>query len=483
MGEPSSSLKKYNQPLEQVTSSSLEAIQLLAQGFRKHLTVQYDRPSQAVLLSYYKRAVDLDPSFALAWASLGTVDSPMGNAAAAIQDEAKAYQLRDRLIPQLRYLVVTLYFSIGGDLEKAYPIYEEWVQAFPLDYVAHYNFATALQALAQFDRAASEYREAIRLSPTSADYVGLMYATMSANRLAEAKAIYEEAKSHKLDSTDLHNNAQLLAFLQHDDAGMREQVAWAKDNPVAEQELMAGMAMAKAFHGQFREAHSILQKIAGDVERARITYLDSVVFPLTFGLANDENECGNPGAAHDLLAKLKREHPEFLQDSPNYGLLEARAGDIEQARKIAESTNQRFPVDTIVQNYYLPTIYAAIRLRQNDPAGAVASLQPALRYELFNSHNTFNSLYPAYFRGLAFLQLGNGHMAATEFQKLIDHSAIVGRETTGALAYLQLGRGQVMTGDKAAARNSYKTFLDLWKDADSDIPALKQAKAEYAKLQ
>jgi eukaryotic-like serine/threonine-protein kinase len=140
-------------------------------------------------------------------------------------------------------------------------------------------------------------------------------------------------------------------------------------------------------------------------------------------------------------------------------------------------------VDTLVQNYTLPAIYAAIKLRQNNPAGAITILQPALRYDLAYPQIGFNSLYPAYLRGLAYLRMGDGRLAAAEFQKLIDHPAIVGRDDIGALSYLQLGRAQTMTGDKAAARNSYETFLTLWKDADSDIPALKQAKAEYAKLQ
>jgi eukaryotic-like serine/threonine-protein kinase len=232
MGEPASSVNKYNQPLEEVTSSSLEAIQLLAQGFRQQLSNAPTPALAASLVSFYKRAADLDPSFALAWASLGNIYQVQGqfNARLAMEAEGKAYELRNRLISQLRYLIVTLYLSAGGDMEKAYPVYEEWVQNFPLDGVAHHNFGQALISLGQFDRAADEYREALRLSPTMTGYDSLMLSTLYAGRLAEAKAVFEEAQSHKLDSIDMHANAQLLAFLQHDETSLQTQLAWAQGN-------------------------------------------------------------------------------------------------------------------------------------------------------------------------------------------------------------------------------------------------------------
>jgi tetratricopeptide (TPR) repeat protein len=491
MGEPAASVKKYNQPLEEVTSSSLEAIQLLAQGFRQQLS-NAAAPTPAVtisLLSFYRRAVDLDPSFALAWASLGNVYQTRAqfNMRLAMEAEAKAYELRNRLIPQLRYLIVTLYLSIGGDLEKAYPVYEEWVQNFPLDGVAHHNFGNALEFLGQFDRAADEYREALRLSPTMTGYDSLMSSTLYAGRLAEAKAVFEEAQSHKLDSIDMHFNAQLLAFLQHDETGMQTQLAWARGNPEAEAGILQGMGREKAYRGQFRESQMILHKaeerFQNMAERVKGSSLADELTEFNVDLATQEAESGSLGGAQHLLSSLREGDPRLVVFSEDFALLDARAGYVEQAQKMAFSINRNLPADTLVQNYTLPAIYAAIKLRQNDPAGAITILQPALRYDLAYPQLGFNSLYPAYLRGLAYLRMGDGRLAAAEFQKLIDHPAIVGRNDIGALAYLQLGRAQTMTGDKAAARNSYETFLTLWKDADSDIPALKQAKAEYAKLQ
>jgi serine/threonine protein kinase/tetratricopeptide (TPR) repeat protein len=489
LGEPASSVKKYNQPLEEVTSPSLEAIQLLAQGFRQQLS---SAPTPAVaisLLSFYKRAVDLDPSFALAWASLGNMyQTPAQfNPRLAMEAEAKAYELRNRLIPQLRYLIVTLYLSIGGDLEKAYPVYEEWVQNFPLDGVAHHNFGNALVFLGQFDRAADEYREALRLSPTMTAYDSLMMSTLYGGRLAEAKAVFEEAQSHKLDSIEMHINAQLLAFLQHDETGMQTQLAWARGNPEAEAAMLNGIGREKAYHGQFRESQMILHKAEEHFqnmpERAKGPYLANELTELNLDVATQEAESGSLGNAQHLLSSLREGDPRLALFSEDLALLDARAGYLEQAQKIASSINRNLPIDTLVQNYKLPAIYAAIKLQQNDPAGAITILQRALRYDLAYPQLGFNSLYPAYLRGLAYLRMSDGRLAAAEFQKLIDHPAIVGRNDIGALSYLQLGRAQTMSGDKAAARNSYETFLKLWKDADSDIPAFRQAKAEYAKLQ
>jgi eukaryotic-like serine/threonine-protein kinase len=490
MGEPASSVMKYNQPLEEVTSSSLDAIQLLAQGFRQQLSNTHITPALAIsLLSSYKRAVDLDPSFALAWASLGNMYQAQGqfNQRLSMVAEAKAYELRNRLIPQLRYLIVTLYLSIGGDLEKAYPVFEEWVQNFPLDGVAHHNFGEALVRLGQFDRAADEYREALRLSPTMTGYDSLMVSTLYAGRLAEAKAVFEEAQSHKLDSIDMHFNAQLLAFLQHDETGMQTQLAWARGNSEAEAAILQGIGRAKAYHGQFREAQMILHKaeerFQNMAERVKGSSLANQMTEFNLDVAKQEAESGSLGDAQHLLSSLREGDPRLALFSEDFALLDARAGYVEQAQKIAFSINRNLPVDTLVQNYTLPAIYAAIKLHQNDPAGAITILQPALRYDLAYPQLGFNSLYPAYLRGLAYLRMGDGRLAAREFQKLIDHPAIVGRNDIGALSYLQLGRAQTMTDDKAAARNSYEIFLTLWKDADSDIPAVKQAKAEYAKLQ
>jgi hypothetical protein len=200
-------------------------------------------------------------------------------------------------------------------------------------------------------------------------------------------------------------------------------------------------------------------------------------------IARQEAEGGSLGDAQHLLSSLREGDPRLVLFSEDFALLDARAGDVRQAQKIAFSISRNSPVDTLVQNYTLPAIYAAIKLRQNDPAGAITILQPALRYDLAYPRTGFNSLYPAYLRGLAYLGVGDGRLAALEFQKLIDHPAIVGRNDIGALSYLQLGRAQTMTGDKPAARNSYASFLTLWKNADPDLPVLKQAKAEYAKLQ
>jgi eukaryotic-like serine/threonine-protein kinase len=192
-------------------------------------------------------------------------------------------------------------------------------------------------------------------------------------------------------------------------------------------------------------------------------------------------EVGNFAEGHRLIADALSRHLS-RNERLSLALIFARVGNLQQARQLAEAINHEFPLDTLTQKYCLPVIWAAIKLRENDPAGAIETLRPALHYD-FAYPNAFNGVYPAYIRGMAYLQTGDGRSAAAEFQKVVDHPAIVGRSVIGALVHLQLGRAQAMMGDKVNARKSYQNFLELWKDADSDIPIYRQAKAEYARLQ
>jgi len=267
-----------------------------------------------------------------------------------------------------------------------------------------------------------------------------------------------------------------VAFLQKDEPAMQEQWSWAAGKPIADQFLSARSRM-DAYYGRFREAHHLMEQAIKLADKSD-AFAESAFRNGVEALL--EAEVGNSAQAQRVAAKA-------LARAPNrnghlaVALAFARAGDIEQAQKLADALSQGSPLDTVVQNYGLPTIRAAMKLHVNDPASAVQILRPTVQYDLAYPEG-FNSLYPAYIRGLAYLQMGEGRLAAAEFQKLLDHPGIVGRDVTGALSHLQLARAQKMMGDQAAARKSYEDFLTLWKDADSDLPIYQQAKAEYARL-
>jgi tetratricopeptide (TPR) repeat protein len=333
--------------------------------------------------------------------------------------------------------------------------------------------------LGQPDRAADEKREAARLLPTPWSYSAWMFASIVADRLEEAKAIFEEAQQRKFDTPDLREQRVLVAFLEKDEPAMQEQWNWAASKPIADLFLF-GRSRVEAYYGHFGMARQMTEQAINLAEKSDTSAsAGNVVFD-NGEEALDEAEVGN-------LAQAQRGAARALASAPNHNgqliaaLAFARTGDVGEAQKLADALSHDAPLDTVVQNYCLPTIRAAMKLHENDPAGALEILRPTVMYDLAYPPG-FNSIYPAYIRGLAYLQMGEGRLAAAEFQKLLDHPGVVGRQVTGVLSHLQLARAQRMTGDQAAARKSYEDFLTLWKGADSDIPIYQQAKAEYAGL-
>ena len=257
---------------------------------------------------------------------------------------------------------------------------------------------------------------------------------------------------------------------------MKEQWNLAADNPVARHRLLHGRAMVESYYGHYRSARVLDERALhlsdeGGTSRTKTFYIGDG--------ALSEAEAGNLARAREMVQKALKSS-EGRNARLAVALTFARAGNIEQARTLADSIDQAAPLDTVIQHYGLPTIRAALKLAENDPGGAVEILRATERYEM--SEAAFNSLYPAYIRGLAYLQMREGRQAMQEFQKLFDHSGIVGRNVIGALSHLQMARAEKLAGDDTAARKSYEEFLTLWKDADSDLPVYQQAKAEYAKM-
>jgi eukaryotic-like serine/threonine-protein kinase len=472
MGESDASVRSFSKPLEMATSASVEALHLLTEGYRRHFS-----PDKTAAITFYQSAIDMDPNFALAYAALGARHLNMGDIVQAAVAEKKAFELRDRLTQKNRFEIESLYFDLGtGELEKAYKIYMEWVQTYPADVNAHSNFGNNLMYLGHYDRAATEARELTRMQPSGPSYSALMARTIMANRFAAAKVVFEEAQSRGFDSAELHVLRHLLAFLQHDKRAMDEQLEWSIGKKEVEFIMLWRESSVQVYYGRFQEAHQLVERAMNAATKTGI--LSQFNPKETEALR--VSEVGN-FAEGERLAEAVGKDAHNRDQRLMLALAFARAGNQQEAQKLVEAISQEFPLDTLTQNYCLPTIRAAIKLHESDPAGAIELLRPAVRYDLAYP-NAFNSLYPAYIRGLSYLQLGDGSSAAVEFQKVIDHPGIVGRWVTGGLAKLQLGRAQAMMGDKAAARRSYQDFLTLWKDADADIPIYNQAKAEYAKL-
>ncbi|MGD0446705.1 MAG: protein kinase [Edaphobacter sp.] len=470
MGEPIATLNEFKKPLELATSSSPEALQSLSKGFQHQGSNDFAGTS-----SFYERAIDIDPSFALAYASVGISYLETGQTAKAIAAEDKAYGLRDRLTGQLRFLTETLYYNIGNqDFESSYPIFQKWIQTFPLDGVAHNNFANCLLYLGQYDRAATEAREAVRLMPLLRvpSYQVLIASTTLAGRLEEAKLISDEARANGVDNSVMRSYRHLIAFLQNDQVGMKEQLEWLTSHKEPIHAVFLDVHV-QTYSGRFGEAQKLAKKIRAD----RLP--DGPGFDVR-ELALEEAEVGDTLAGKRILTFTDQKSPS-LYSQMYLALFQALIGNTREAEKLSKRINEEAPRDTLGQHYALPSIRAAIKLSEHDPTGAIEVLRPAEKYELAMTYS-FNSIYPAYLRGLAFLQIGDGRRAAAEFQKLIDHRAIVGRDALGALAHLQMGRAQAITGDRVGARKSYQDFLTIWKDADANLPALIQAKAEYAAL-
>jgi serine/threonine protein kinase/tetratricopeptide (TPR) repeat protein len=456
LGEPHESIENFSKPLDEATSSSLEALQLLTQGYQHHIA----RDDLAV--SYYKRAIETDPNLALAYVALGARYANLEQWDLAAAAETTAHNLRDRLTGQARFLAESLYHElVTGDAEKAHAVYSQWVQTFPLDVLAHINFTISLQGLGQHERAVEEAREAVRLLPGAATYANLAQSALLAGRIDEAQAALDQARANGMDGPAFRDYRHEIAFLRNDTQGMKEQMDWAMGKSDAQDLLVSSQANVEVYHGKFRAARRLL----GDASMENF--------------ALQEAEVGNLTVARQIFDAAKI--PDLRQRS-TLALLLARTGRTEQAQSLSDSVSRALPSNTMVQYFYLPAIRAAIKLQQDAPAAAIEILQPALTYDLSLPQN-FYVLYPAYLRGLAYLQMTDGRRAAAEFEKIRNNPGLAERSLIGALAILQLARAHAMTGDTPAARKLYQNFLALWKDADADIPIYQQAKTEYAKLE
>jgi tetratricopeptide (TPR) repeat protein len=473
LGESLPSVQKFDVPIE-ATTSSLEALKNYSVGVRTQ-HAKGDAPS----ILFHKRAIELDPNFALAYAALSVSYLNLNQPSLAVENATKAYQLRDQVSEREKLRITADYFRATGELDKEAQAYELWTAEYPRDTAPYNNLGTNYESMGQYEKALAKLQEGLRLNPDN----GLLYsnlgiAYLSLNRLDEAKAAFDQAFAHKLDSGILRLFVYYIAFLQGNTGEMREQVAWAVGKPGDEDMLLSAQSDTEAYYGRLSKARDFSRRA---VESAIRTDSKETAALWQVNAALREAELGDAESAkQDVAAALALSLGRDVKIAAALTL--ARVGDNLRAKALAEELEKNNPANTMLKLYWLPTINAAIEVSKRNSSGAIALLETAAPYELGIPSN-MSAVYPAYVRGQAYLQAHDGYAAAAEFEKLLDHRGIVQNFVTGSLAHLQLGRAYAMSGDTAKALAAYKDFFTLWKDADSDIPILKQAKSEYTKLQ
>jgi serine/threonine protein kinase/Flp pilus assembly protein TadD len=479
LGESLKTVQKLDTPIEQATTPSLEALQAYSLG-RKTMQVKGDFTDAVPLL---KRSIELDPKFAMAHAMLGTVYHNLGEKGLASDSTRKAYDLRNHVSEWEKFYIESHYYHfVTGDLEKARQAYEFWAQVYPREQVPPTNLGVIYQTLGQYDKSLAEFREASRMSPSESLNAGnLVIGYIHLKRLDEARAAADDALSKNLDSGDLRLNMYQLAFLKNDLPGMDQQVAWAMGKPGKENLMLYMEADTAAYSGKLSAAREFARQAAASAAQAGEKEMQA---GCEAAAALWEALYGNVAEARaHASATLANSNGRDAQYATALAL--ALTGNSAYAAAFADDLAKRFPDDTIVRFNYLPTLHAQIAL--NSPGGtarAVEALAMALPYELGVSGNStyWTSLYPVYVRGQAYLAARQGTQAAVEFQKIVDWPGIVVNEPIGALAHLGLARSYALAGDAPKSRAAYESFLTLWKDADADVPVLKQAKAESLKI-
>jgi serine/threonine protein kinase/tetratricopeptide (TPR) repeat protein len=478
LGESLASLEKFDAPLPQETTASLEALKAASLGHK----AQSEKGSAAAL-PFLQRALELDPNFAGAAEATGIMYDNLGQADRAKEYLTRAFNLRDRASERERLHIASLYYdSVTGELDKAVETFREWEESYPRDDTPHVNLAGLYAEEGQYAKAVEEYQVGLQLNPDDVIvYDGLAGGLLALEHLDVARKAYDDAQARKLDDDFLHLTRYALAFRQSDSAEMTAQAAWFKDKPEVENEMLGLQAETEAYFGRLRSARELTRKAVESAVRA-----DNKAAASLWQLAGAWREglYGEPGAREQALYAISLA-PEN-SDTRQFGaLVLALVGDVERAQSFVNDLQTRFPSHKMVQSYWLPTIRAQIALIKKQPSHAIDQLQSTVPIELGSSLSGPGptGLYPVYVRGKANLAAGRGTAAAAEFEKLINHQGITWNNTTGALARLQLGRAYSLFGNTTKARAAYRDFLALWKDADPDIPVFKQAKAEYEKFQ
>jgi len=469
LGESLATIQRFDTPLVQASTSSLEALQVYSLGY-KEAVAKGDSVGAIPLL---QRAIKLDPNFAMAYSTLGLTYWNVGEYTLASENIRRAFELRGGLTEWEKLRIESEYPSlVTGNLEKARRAYEVWAQTYPRDWVPRNHLGVIYSVLGQHEQALAEYRDAQRLYPEGGLIRGnLIVGYLALDRLEEAQSMIAEAKRRNSDSPGLGTIRYRLAFLRNDMSAMEQEVRLGFGKPGVEGQLLWYEAATAAYLGQLQKARTLCRQAVASVQRSEGSE----------AAAGYESEGALTEAllGNEVAAKSRSEAALRLSTGADVqyraALALAAAGERAKARALGDDLGKRFPEDTMIQFLYVPTLLAQLSLR-DDPSKAIELLQRTVPYE------RGGGLYPAYVRGLAYLGAHRGGEAEAEFQKILNHRGIVFNSPIAALAHLQTGRAFLMQGDKEKARAAYQDFLRLWKDADADIPILIQAKAELTRL-
>ena len=476
LGESLASVQKYDVPAANVTTPSLEALQAYSLGNQ----AQSQRDDFAAAIPLFQRAISLDPNFATAYLSLGISYDSLSEHALGTQNLRRAYELRDRVSDREKLSIAAQYeFGVTGNLEAARKVYELWVQTYPHDPLPYSNLAGIYTLQGDCDKALLPEQESLKLDPHATDYRTIMDADLCLNRLGDAVATAREAQVHNLDSPMIHLDLYLVDFLRHDSAAMGQEAVGLMGKPGVEDLILGVESETAAYGGRFVKSRELTGRAsssaqrAGEKETAASYQAEAAVSEALIGnlsLAKQQ--------AHAAIALSTGRYVEAVS-----AIALGLAGDA-QSTRLAQELEKLFAEDTFVREL-TPMIHAAASLgggnRAKGSEQAIQALAATAPYEL-GGFGGF-ALYPAYLRGEAYLAARQSSAAAAEFQKILDHPGVVANEVIAALAHLGLARACALSGDTAKAKAAYQDFLTIWKDADPDIPILKQSKAEYAKLQ
>jgi serine/threonine protein kinase/Flp pilus assembly protein TadD len=489
LGESLATVQKFDIPLAEATTSSLEALKAFSLGRSALL-----KKNTAGALPYFQRAIELDPNFAMGYSAVGGYYSSIGELSRANEYFTKAFQLREHASERERLIIAANYYSIvTGELDKAAQTFQEEIEAYPRESEGYGGVGLEYAAQGRYEEATKFTREELHLVPAHVGpYSNLGNYALALQRFDEAQQIIHEAQARKLDDVIFHNALYALAFLGVDSASMTEQQQWLAGNPEFENVGLALASDTAAYAGHLGKAGELTKRAVDSAIRADNKESGAIWQAIA---AQREAAYGKPKESRQAAAEALKLGPTSQGMETEAALAFAMAGDTARAESLAQDLEKRFPLDTQMQALWLPAIQAQLALDRENPAVALNALQAASSIELGQIAfvNNISCLYATYVRGEAYLAAGQGSAAANEFQKILDHNGIVWNCWTGALAHLGVARASALQArtsqgadadaGRVRALAAYKDFLTLWKDADPNIPILREAKTEYAKLQ